>query len=680
MCSVHVQRQLCALVLLFAAAQAAASDPIKQSAEELQAARVEAEAAERPALLERHALERGGRLGQSRLAPDGRHLVYSQQQDDASELWLLRLDAGDKKEPVRRRLLSEARGLSFDWSGDGARLWLADPLGLAVFESQSGQLRRLYKWQSERHPRYWGVDPRAHGYALLQEKVPDKDGWQYRYLRIDAAANTELIWSGDQSLRGVLLDAAGELRFSAGYEGVDYDTVVRRHQPERSEELLRCRGSERCMLSASTADFSVLWVVSQQGDDRSSLRRWQAGRWTLEHQDPAGIADVAAALHAADGEWRALAYHPARRIWHARDPEMAHRLQRWQRQIGRANLSIEASADGRTWLLRAARADWPQDKLFLYRQGEPQLQPLLPELAAAVDLQAKALVDAIPLHYPASDGRLLHGYVYLPRGLPLGQAGLIAMIHGGPFNRDRDRFDPYVQLLVNRGHIVFQPNFRGSTGYGQRYLHSAEGEFGNGRVLADIIEGMDYLLAQGIGDAGKQAVMGHSFGGYASLLAVSHHPQRFRFAYASAAPVDMGWVMTGIGREDSGGLPEDGPPAEIHLRHYGLHDSAEHAERLRQDAPLKHLDKLQADVLLWAGARDDRVPLNSIVRYAAGLKQAGKPVSLLIDPEAGHGPDNKLSAEALIYLAERAAQQHLGGRLQAPSPELSQFLNRHSKL
>ena len=421
-------------------------------------------------------------------------------------------------------------------------------------------------------------------------------------------------------------------------------------------------------------------MLSQQGGDRSSLRRWQAGRWTIEHQDPSGTADVADVLHGADGDWLAVAYHPDRRVWHGRNPQVERLLRRMRKEIGQFNLRIDTSTDGHTWLLRAARADWPQDRLYLYRRGVDQLLPLLQASTRPSEPLATSLVDAVPLHYRASDGMLLHGYVYLPRGVELQAAGLIALIHGGPFNRDRDRFDPYVQVLVNRGHIVFQPNFRGSTGYGQRYLHAAEGEFGQGRVLADIIEGLDYLLDLGIGDPRKQAVMGHSFGGYASLLAVTHHPERFRFAYASAAPVDLGWVMASIGDEDSGGIPEDGPPAEIFLGHYGMHGTGPQAEQLRQQAPLKQLAKVQAEVLLWAGAQDDRVPLNSIVRYATALKQAGKPVSLVIDPDAGHGPNHALAAEALIYLAERAAHQHLGGRLQTPSPELSQFLKRHSKL
>jgi len=175
--------------------------------------------------------------------------------------------------------------------------------------------------------------------------------------------------------------------------------------------------------------------------------------------------------------------------------------------------------------------------------------------------------------------------------------------------------------------------------------------------------------------------MGHSFGAYASLLAVSHHPERFRFAVASAAPVDFSWVMHWIANHDSSALPDDGPPAEVMFPHYGVpFADPTWRDAMRREAPLGQVQRLRTPVHLWAGARDDRVPIKSISRYAADAKRHGAKVSLLIDPDAGHNPNTRLSLEAVLYLYEQAAARHFGGALTPASAQLQAFLEANLRL
>ena len=235
-----------------------------------------------------------------------------------------------------------------------------------------------------------------------------------------------------------------------------------------------------------------------------------------------------------------------------------------------------------------------------------------------LDRGSGQLVAAQPVHYRGRDGTRLHGYVYLPHGVAGKQMPLMAMLHGGPFKREYDEYNAVVQLLANRGYAVFVPNFRASTGYGVEYVRSVQGEFGDGRVLADIIDGLDALLEAGVGDPGRQAVFGQSFGGYGSLLAVAHYPKRFAFAVASAAPVDFGWVVRWTGTHDSSALATDGPPAEVFFSHYNVPTSdAVWTERMRRESPLAYVGKLNTPLYIWAGAHDDRVPLPGVARYVA---------------------------------------------------------------
>ncbi len=276
---------------------------------------------------------------------------------------------------------------------------------------------------------------------------------------------------------------------------------------------------------------------------------------------------------------------------------------------------------------------------------------------------------------------LLHGYVLLPGGIEPGKAPLIACLHGGPISRMYDEYNGGIQLLVNRGYAVFVPNFRVSTGYGLDYVLSAHGDVGNGRVLADIIDGLDFLLAEGIGDRERQAVMGMSFGGYASLLALSHHPTRFRFAFAGAPPTEYGWIKQWQAEHDSEALRPEGPPLSQVFPRLGFpYEDAAWREEMQRESPLAALPALQAPAYIWAGARDDRVPLKSIVHYVGEARRLDKPLSLLIDPDAGHSPESALGTEASLYLIELAAHRHLGGELSSVSPELQEFLRRNVRI
>ena len=327
--------------------------------------------------------------------------------------------------------------------------------------------------------------------------------------------------------------------------------------------------------------------------------------------------------------------------------------------------------------MQAQQADRATDRYYLFRPEHNRLQPLFAREDVASRLPPRGAAMH-PVSYRVSDGMVLHGYVLLPNGVASGSAPLIAWLHGGPITRTTDRYDATMQLLVNRGYAVFVPNFRASTGYGLHYMRAVNGDVGNGRVLADIIEGMDFVLAQGIGDHDRQAVMGMSFGGYASLSAVSHHPARFRFGFAGAPPTDYGWIKQWQAEHDSDAIRAEGAPLSLQFPRLGFrYNDPAWREKMRRESPLAALRTLQASVYLWAGARDDRVPLKSIVHYVGEARRLGKPLSLLIDPDAGHTPASALGGEALLYLIESAAHRHFGGGLSPVSPELGAFLRRN---
>ena len=676
-----IVQHLLRLALLSCMTNAAAlsTDPVAASRALLKVSAQQASALPKPRLIAREAFMRQPQIIGVQLAPDARHLAYYRRDDSGrTHLWLQ-----DIADASQRRVASDALDTQAVWSGDGQRLWLADAHGLSVFDVATQSSRRVHQWNVRRNQRLWMVDARTPRMAVIEEHVPAEVAAPYRYLLIDAQGASTLLHAAQWPLRSATLTREGKLAFVAAYDGKHFDTAIRHYVDGEGRELLRCVGIERCDVLAHDEAQRTLWLWSQHGQTQTALLRWREGKFLAMHRDPDGLADAADVLLDADGaNWAALAYDGAHRQWYGRDAATGAQLGALRKRLPGANLQLTRGSSSDLWLVRARHATSVFDRWFLYRPARDQLQPLFADGATNADaIAAHELADAIAIDWRASDGMLLHGYVYLPHGASAAKAPLIAWLHGGPIARATDDYDSRIQTLVNRGYIVFVPNFRASTGYGVEYTRSAKGDVGHGRVLADIMDGLDFLLAQGIGDRDRQAVAGHSFGGYASLLALSHHPQRFRFAFAGAPPTDYGWIKQWQAEHDSEAIRGQGPPAAVQFAWHDMRpDDAPWRERMRRESPLAALPCLGAPVYLWAGANDTNVPLKSIANFAAEATRLGKPISLLIDPVASHAPRNALGSEAWMAQLERAASHHLGGAAMPLSTELERFLRQNLRI
>jgi dipeptidyl aminopeptidase/acylaminoacyl peptidase len=670
---------LATVVLLCASTTTAqVFDPVTTTRESLQEAKAQAAKQPRASLHDRETYLRHAEIVDVRLAPNGRYLSFLRRGQAGFDVMLQNVTTG-----VETRIAAGLQRVDTAWSGDGSRLWFADEQGLAVVESADMSTKRIHKWDDRRSQRLWTVDRRATQYAVIREKIVESGVERYRYLSVDAQGKTRLLLEAEWPLRSVLLSATGDLAFTAAFDGPGYETVIRQYTAGRPRELLRCGNREEGKLVGYNEAKQRLWMLSRHDEDKLSLRRWsgESGRWETIHRDPAGVVDVDALLwSAAREDWLAIAYHDARRCWHGNDDVTRSQLNALKQLLPEANLQLSVTTDGQLWLVQAQQGDIAQNRYCFYHPDENRLHPLFVSEDAAKNLSPPG-VAMHPVSYRASDGMLLHGYVLLPDGIAPGTAPLIAWLHGGPISRMYDEYNGGIQLLVNRGYAVFIPNFRASTGYGLNYVLAANGDVGNGRVLADIIEGLDFLLAEGIGDRERQAVMGMSFGGYASLLAISHHPARFRFAFAGAPPTDYGWVKQWQAEQDNEALRPEGLPLKLRFPLLGFpYEDPAWREKMQRESPLAALPALQAPVYIWAGARDDRVPLKSIVHYVGEARRLNKPLCLLIDPDAGHSPENNLGIEASLYLIELAAHRHFGGELSAISPELKAVLDRNIRI
>ena len=238
-------------------------------------------------------------------------------------------------------------------------------------------------------------------------------------------------------------------------------------------------------------------------------------------------------------------------------------------------------------------------------------------------IKAGDIAPVQAISYVASDGRRIPAVLTLPNGRPAKGLPLIVLPHGGPAERDNPGFDWWAQALASRGYAVLQPQFRGSDGFGWDHLSAGFGQWGR-KMQTDLSDGVHELAAKGIVDPARVCIVGASYGGYAALAGVSLQTGVYRCAVSIAGLSDLrrqlGWTRSREQKSNS-----------RTLRYWDRFMGADSPNDPALDliSPIKHVDKIEAPVLLIHGSDDTVVPFEQSRLMAEALQRAQKPVELI---------------------------------------------------
>ena len=267
-------------------------------------------------------------------------------------------------------------------------------------------------------------------------------------------------------------------------------------------------------------------------------------------------------------------------------------------------------------------------------------------------MKGYSLAAKKPVIIKSRDGLELVCYLTTPPGVEAKSLPLVVLIHGGPWDRDDDSYDPEVQFLANRGYAVLQVNYRGSTGFGLKYFNAGNGEFGLG-MAEDLFDAAQWAIAQGIADPKRIGAMGASGGGFATLCALEQHPDLFACGVDIVGPANLA--------ENFRAFPSYWSIVMPRWRRRG--GDYDHDEALnREVSPIFHVDKIRAPLLIAQGQNDARVAIATVDAMVAALRKAKREVSYVVYPDEGHGfarPENKFDFYGRV---EEFLAKHLGGR------------------
>jgi dipeptidyl aminopeptidase/acylaminoacyl peptidase len=268
-------------------------------------------------------------------------------------------------------------------------------------------------------------------------------------------------------------------------------------------------------------------------------------------------------------------------------------------------------------------ADAPGD-VWTYDVASGQSQQITHSLVAG--LRPQDMVEPYLVHYPSRDGKwTISALAYVPNNIQRnGKFPAIVYIHGGPAAQTTNSFNRFIQYIVNQGYVVIAPNYRGSTGYGKDFTDANRGDAGGGE-LHDVLDAADWIKKSGFVDPKKLIVMGGSYGGYLSMMAVTKAPE----TWAAGVPIVpfVNW-FTEIEHED---------PI---LREYDLAtmgDPVQNKALYEDRSPINFVSQIKAPLLLLAGGHDPRCPKSEAQQVADAVKKQGGSVQLKIYENEGHG-------------------------------------------
>ena len=255
------------------------------------------------------------------------------------------------------------------------------------------------------------------------------------------------------------------------------------------------------------------------------------------------------------------------------------------------------------------------------------------------DLDTSKLLPVDIISYKANDGLAIPAYLTRPAGVA-GPAPLVVLIHGGPVARDQWAFNAEVQLLASRGYMVFQPQFRGSTGLGRKFEEAGYRQWGRA-MQDDITAGVAHLVQQGLADPQRVCIVGASYGGYAALWGLAKTPQLYKCGVSFAGVSDIGFLF-------NDGADRNGDASARLLMQSHIGNRSEGPQLFDPVSPLLHAADIQAPVLLMHGEEDTRVPIAHGKKMRDALLKNGKQVTWVTFPDEGHGL-RLVRSEALYY-------------------------------
>jgi len=503
-------------------------------------------------------------------------------------------------------------------------------------------------------------------YIGLNDRDP---AWHDLYkVKISTGEHT-LIRKNTERITAYVFDLKGQLRL-ATRSAENGDTEILRVDPDKFTKVYSCNVFETCGPIRYHKDGERVYFQTNKGSgvDLVSLELFNptTGKEELVESDPLKRVDFGNAVFSeVSDELIATIYEDERERIYFKDKVFEADYKSVQKQLPGKELNFTSSTKDEKLFTLAASADTDPGTVYLFDRTTKKLTL---QYQAREKLNRSYLAPMKPVKYPSSDGLEIPAFLTLPKGVEPKNLPAVIVPHGGPWYRDTWGYNAFAQFLANRGYAVLQPNFRGSTGYGKKFIDAGNKQWGD-KMQDDVTWGAKYLISQGIADPKKVGIMGGSYGGYATLAGVAFTPDVYAAAVSIVGPSNLITLLESI------------PPyweqiRKLFTERMGDPNTPEGKAQLLRQSPLTAAAKIKTPLLVIQGANDPRVNKRESDQIVIALRDRGFPVEYMVAPDEGHGFARPVNNMAMFASSEKFLAKYLGGRYQeSMTPEVSQRLN-----
>lgn len=617
-------------------------------------------------LIDRDVIFGNPEIAAAELSPDGRFIAFLKPWKDTRNVYVkgvsepfsaARLLTTEAKRPVAGYLWTrDSKYILYAKDNDGDEnfnVFAVDPLATPVAGADAPPSRDLTGLKGVRVILYEvpKSDP-----DVVYIGLNDRDkAWHDLYRLKISTGTKDLVRKNTERITGWVFDLKGRLRM-ATRSAENGDTEVLRVDADAFTKVYSCSVFESCNPLQFQPGDQRLYMETNKDANLTSLELLdpQTGKTEMVESDPLGKVDFGGALFSeATDELVETWYIAARVKTYYKNKAFGDDVHWIENKFpDHEILVVSRTKDEQLWLVTAVSDTEPGETMLFDRKAHL----LTPQYKVREKLPRADLAQMKPVSYKSSDGLEIPAYLTLPRGVAAKNLPTLMLPHGGPWGRDQWGYNALAQFFANRGYAVLQPNFRGSTGYGRKFLDAGNLQWGR-KMQDDVTWGVKYLVAQGIADPKRVGVIGGSYGGYATLAGVAFTPDLYSAAVDIVGPSNLITLLDSI------------PPywesiRKMFYQRMGDPSTPEGKKQLMEESPLNFADKIKTPLLVAQGANDPRVNRREAEQIVIALRDRGFPVEYILAPDEGHGFARPVNNLALFMASEKFFALHLGGRYQ----------------
>lgn len=589
------------------------------------------------------------------ISPDGKHISYVAPYKERMNVFVRAVNAPDE-EAVRITQEEERSVAGYMWANNKRILFMKDSGGdenyqLFGVNLDGSDLRGYTDFPNVRTTLIDDLEEQPDFVIIgLNRRNPEI----FDPYRLDLqTGELTILAENPGNIQGWMTDNAGRLRVATAIvDGVNTQILYRDTEDEPFRAVLTTNFRDEVNFFGFDPDDHDVYAATNLGRDKKVLVR----------MDPATCEELELLYENPDYDISSISYSRKRKkllgvyctghkepIRHYFDEQEKALRERLKAHFPNKRYGVADTDKAEEHYLVYVGSDRTRGSYYFYDENTDTAQ-LIAEVAPWIE--EKDMNAMLPVVYHSRDGLRIEAYLTLPHGLTLEEAHNLPVVinpHGGPWVRDCWGFSSEVQFLANRGYAVLQMNYRGSTGYGRKFLEASYKQWGL-KMQDDITDGVNWLVSEGIADPKRVAIYGGSYGGYAVLAGLAFTPDVYACGIDYVGVSNLLSFMNTI-------PPYWRPLLEMMYEQIGNPETEK--AQLEATSPALHADCITAPLFVAQGANDPRVNKAESDQMVEALRKRGVDVEYMVKDNEGHGFANQENRFDFYRAMERFLTKHL---------------------